>query len=518
MNNAVIYARYSSYKQNEMSIEGQIKACTEYATQHGFSILDTYIDRALTAKSDKRPQFQKMIADSAKKEFSTILVFQLDRFSRNRYDSAIYKKKLAENGVHVHSVKEDIAEGSSGILTESMIEAFAEYFSAQLSEKVTRGMYLNAESCKYNGGSLTIGFRIDESKHFQIDETMAPIVRTIFQKIADGEPIIRVIEWLNAKGIKTARGNEFTRTSLQHILKNKKYIGIYKFGDVEIKDGIPRVLSDELFYKVQDILKDERRSGHYKASEEYLLTGKLYCGYCKRKMTGVSGKSKNRNRYRYYSCHHVADKSPTCKKKNVPKNYIEDKVVNDCYSLLTDENIELIAERVVALSEDENAKHEIKRMEKLIATKEKNIETLMDNLENGIVADRISKRIKKRENEIAELEKQIALEKNKLVSLTVDEVAFFLINLRKGNINNFRYKKMFIKTLIHKIYLYDDEYTVLFNLGDDTTNIDEQNLPSFAGNCINSENVYQKSLNFNDSRIFSFIKILPWRDASRASV
>lgn len=494
MKRVVIYARYSSFKQNEMSIEGQLKACQEYALQHNYEIIETYIDRALTARSDKRPQFQKMISDSSNQEFMGVLVFQLDRFSRNRYDSAIYKKKLEENGVKVFSVKEEISEGSSGIITESMIEAFAEYFSVQLSEKVSRGMYLNAEKCKYNGGALTLGFKIDADKNYCIDPVLAPIMHEVFERYASGQTMAEITNWLNEIGIRTARNNAFSKNSLQHILRNEKYIGVYSFGDIKIYDGIPRIISDELFYKVQArLLTDQRKGGKYKAEEEYILTGKLYCGKCKNKMVGISGKSGGGNIYRYYSCHTGKDGDPNCTKKNVSKDYIEDKVASDCFSLLTDELIDIIAERTIAISDDAQIKAEISRMKKLVKEKESAIETLLDSLETGVHIDRISKRINERESEINNLKKQILTEKKKLISLTKEEVPYFLDSLRKGNINTPKYKKLFINSLIDKIYLYDDEYEVYFNISkNNSVFADKRTLPPSLGSVrISSETVYQ---------------------------
>lgn len=141
--NVVIYARYSSHNQTEQSIEGQIAVCTEYAKRNNYTIIGEYIDRALTGTNDNRPEFQKMIIDSNKKMFEGVLVYQFDRFARNRYDSAIYKNKLKKNGVRVFSAKENISEDASGILMESMLEGMAEYYSAELSQKVKRGMKIN---------------------------------------------------------------------------------------------------------------------------------------------------------------------------------------------------------------------------------------------------------------------------------------------------------------------------------------------------------------------------------------
>ena len=121
---AVIYARFSSEKQNEASIEGQLRECLEYANFNNIEVIGNYIDRAQSAKADNRPNFQKMIKDSYKRMFDCIIVWKLDRFARNRYDSAYYKNILKKNGVRVISAKESISQGADGILLESILEGF----------------------------------------------------------------------------------------------------------------------------------------------------------------------------------------------------------------------------------------------------------------------------------------------------------------------------------------------------------------------------------------------------------
>ncbi len=165
----VIYARYSSDGQREESIEGQLRECYAYAEKNGIAIIDEYIDRALSAKTDKRPRFQQMIKDSAKQKFDTVLVWKLDRFARNRFDSASYKYQLRRNGVTVVSATEVISAGSEGILLESVLEGMAEYYSVELAEKVTRGLTENALKCKFNGGTVPIGYVINKDQHFKID-------------------------------------------------------------------------------------------------------------------------------------------------------------------------------------------------------------------------------------------------------------------------------------------------------------------------------------------------------------
>ena len=175
---AVIYARYSSDSQREESIEGQLRECAAFAEKNGITVLRHYIDRAYSAKTDNRPEFQSMIKDSGKRLFDIVIVWKLDRFARNRYDSARYKATLKKNGVKVVSATEIISEGAEGIILESVLEGYAEYYSADLSEKVIRGMTDNALKCKFNGGMMPIGYVIDAEQHFQIDPLTAPFVLT----------------------------------------------------------------------------------------------------------------------------------------------------------------------------------------------------------------------------------------------------------------------------------------------------------------------------------------------------
>jgi len=184
--NIVIYARFSSHNQNEQSIEGQLKTCYEYAQKNNYIVIAEYIDRALSGTTDSRPEFQKMVEDSNKKQFQGVLVYQLDRFSRNRYDSAIYKSKLKKNGVRVFSARENISDDASGILVEGLLESMAEYYSAELSQKIKRGMDINAGKCLCTGGNIALGFKVDDTKHFIIDENTAPVVQKVFELYAGG--------------------------------------------------------------------------------------------------------------------------------------------------------------------------------------------------------------------------------------------------------------------------------------------------------------------------------------------
>lgn len=239
---AVIYARYSSDNQREESIEGQIRECTAFAEKNGITILRHYIDRAFSAKTDNRPEFQNMIKDSGKRLFDMVIVWKLDRFSWNRYDSARYKTTLKKNGVKVVSATEVISEGAEGIILESVLEGYAEYYSADLSEKVIRGMADNALRCKYNGGTLPIGYTIDSEQHFQIDPLTAPFVLETFKRYDKGWTIHSIREWLNEQGLRNTCGQKMSYNSVGHLLHNRRYIGEYSYRDKVIPDGIPAIV------------------------------------------------------------------------------------------------------------------------------------------------------------------------------------------------------------------------------------------------------------------------------------
>ena len=244
---AVIYARYSSDNQREESIEGQIRECTAYAEKNGITIVKHYIDRAISAKTDNRPEFQQMIKDSDKKLFDIVLVWKLDRFARNRYDSARYKTQLKKNGVKLMSATEIISEGPEGIILESVLEGYAEYYSADLAEKVVRGQTENILKGRCNGGRRTFGYTLDSERKFHIDPLTSPFVLESFRKYNEGSTMKEIRDWLNENGIKNPVGGAFTYNSVEHMLNNRRYIGELKFRDVVVPDAIPPIISLELF-------------------------------------------------------------------------------------------------------------------------------------------------------------------------------------------------------------------------------------------------------------------------------
>ena len=468
---AVIYARYSSDSQREESIEGQLRECTAFAEKNGITILRHYIDRAFSAKTDNRPEFQNMIKDSGKKLFDMVIVWKLDRFARNRYDSARYKSILKRNGVKVVSATEVISEGAEGIILESVLEGYAEYYSADLSEKVIRGMTDNALKCKYNGGTLPVGFVVDDEQHFQIDPLTAPFVLETFKQYDEGATMTQIRDWLNEQGMKNTRGQPMTYNSVEHILKNRRYIGEFRYRDTVVPDGIPVIVPQDIFDRVQEKLEQNKKApARHKAEEDYLLTTKLFCGYCGAYLCGESGTSHTNRVHRYYKCVSVKKKRAECHKKPVKKDWIEDLVVNETMKMVMDDKaIEAIVSMVMDLQGRENTN--LPLYEQQLSEANTAIQNLLNAIQQGILTKSTKGRLEELEAVKDDLEIKIANEKLSKHKLSAEFVTFWLHRFRKLDVRQQSHRKMLIDSFVNTIYLYDDKVVIGFNYKDGTKTI-----------------------------------------------
>ncbi len=231
MKKAIIYARYSSDSQTEQSIEGQLRVCQQYAKNNDILIVDTYIDRAMTGTNDARPDFQRMIKDSSKHQWDYVLVYKLDRFSRNKYEATIHKHTLKENGVKILSAMENIPDTPEGIILESMLEGMNQYFSAELSQKVLRGLKESYIKGNFTGGVQLYGYDVVDMKNV-INPNEADIVREIFTKYAQGYTAVDISNDLKNRGIRTKKGKYITTANIYKMLLNTKYNGKAKHGHI----------------------------------------------------------------------------------------------------------------------------------------------------------------------------------------------------------------------------------------------------------------------------------------------
>ena len=463
--NAVIYARYSSDRQTEQSIEGQLRECYAFAKANDIAVIDTYIDRAISGKTDNRPAFQKMIEDSAKRQFQAVIVYRLDRFTRNRYDSAIYKARLKKNGVKVLSAMENLNGSPESIIMESLLEGMAEYYSVELSQKITRGMRENALKGKALGGQRVLGYKVNSDCYFEIDETTAPVVVDIFKLYSSGKTVKEICDILNARGVKTARGGAFNKNSLHTILTNKKYIGIYKTKYGEIVGGIPAIIGKELFEMVALRMEQNKKApARAKAEINYLLSTKLFCGKCRSTMVGESGTSKTGKKYYYYAC--VKKKrEKACDKSNVKKDWIEDLVIQRTVTdILKDDVIEKIADRLVELQKAEAAESgTMLYLENSLTEIQVSIKNIMTAIEKGIITESTKTRLTELEDEKRNVEIEIAKESIARRIISREQIIYWISSFKDGDITSEKYRQQLIDTFVHAVFVYDDKIVITYN-------------------------------------------------------
>lgn len=465
-----LYLRYSSTGQSDQSIEGQLRDCRAYCKTNHYRIVAIYIDRATTARKDveKRIHLVEMIADSAKQRWEYVIVWKLDRFARNRNDSAVMKMRLRKNGVKVLSATENLTDSPESIILEAVLEGMAEFFSAELSQKVTRGMRESALKCHSVGGHIPLGYKIEDHK-LVIDPNTAHIVQEAFQLYANGETVADICRKFNSAGYKTAKEVAFNRNSFKSMFRNEKYIGTYSYKDIRIEGGVPAIVDKELFETVQRRLsKNAEAPARGKAKVDYLLSGKLFCGHCGASMNGESGIGRKGITYHYYSCY-TKKRRLGCDKRPLKKDYIERIVAEDAYSLLTDELIDEIADMAIQQSEqDLKDNTHIPQLTIQLHEIEQSIENITSAIEKGIASETLMNRLVQLEREKKQVARKIKEEEKFIYRIDRDQIAFWLSQFKYGDIENEDFRRHLIDLFINSVTVWDEpdgyKITTAYNL------------------------------------------------------
>lgn len=468
--NCVIYARYSSTNQKEQSIEGQIRECRGYAERCGYTVVGEYIDKALSGRNDHRPDFQRMIDDSKKGQFDYIVVWKLDRFARNRYDSAVYKNKLKKVGVRVLSATEGLGEGSESIIIEGILEAYAEYYSVNLAENTRRGM----EDTARNGfvtGSAPYGYKIVDKK-LAIDEKTAPAVKLAFEMFSKGYSKSDIAAALNNKGYTTKFGRKWTCSSFDNMFKNKVYLGDYTYKG-EIPRSCPKLIDEEVFKKCKTKLELSKRMRGKKKTEEidFLLSGKLFCGNCGSSMFGDSGTSRNGEKHYYYTCHGRKKHHNGCIKKSEKKDFLEWYIVEQTVKyILAPERIDYVANRVVTKYKELFNESGIKELEIRLQAIDRELDGCANALISSSVPSLVAKINEKAENlQMQKSELEVELAKAKIsnrANISESDVIGYLNKFKGGDLFDEAYRREIIETFINSVVVYDDKIIIYFNLKD----------------------------------------------------
>ena len=485
--NCVIYARYSSEKQNEKSIEDQIKACELFAEENGFTVINTYMDKAKSGKTDHRPGFQAMIEDSKKKQFKFVLCWKFDRISRNTRDYYYYEKILFDNGVNIVSINERIDDPQAAPIIKAVNIGMAESFNVTLAINVNRGMRANAQKCKSNG-SLPIGYQSDKEGFISLDPKTAPYIEEAYNLFLSGYSYTDIADYFNNEGVRTKKGGLFKGHGIKRILSNSRYTGIYQYQDIVIDGGMPSIIDKETFLEVQDKMKNYTRPHNNKERQErYYLRNKLYCYKCNQPMKISCGTSKNGEIYRYYKC--------GC--QSVRKDYIEPLVIALTKKyVLTEETIEKIADYIMDLQKELKKNAKETSIAKEIKELDKKIDNICELFMNGLDSPALREKLEKLENEKKQLEIKLALEKTYNQDISRDSLIWYLNQFKDMKEGDKELEEKLINDLVMYVYLEEDKIWIQYKYAE--KNKDTQALSLKELECsLNSQLVNQLSVHSN---------------------
>ena len=460
----VIYARYSSHAQKDASIEQQVSEAQAYAAEHGIPIYEVYADRAISGKTDRRPNFQKMMKDAEKGKFQYVIAWKSNRMGRNMLNAMMNEAKLQEMGIRVLYTEENFDDTAAGRFALRSMMNVNQFYSENMAEDIRRGLRDNAMNCKVTNGNLPFGYKKGEDLRYELDPPKDDIVREIFGRVACGEAFVDIANDLNARGIKTVRGNRWGKGSFHAMLVNERYRGIYIYDDIRIEGGVPRIVSDELFFKVQEVLKTKKNpQGRHRINGDYLLTGKLFCGKCKSPMVGISGTSKTGDLHYYYSCQKRRTEK-TCSKANVRRDAIEEAVARAIKEYaLQDDVIEWIADSTVAYNRRQEEQSHISILEDELTETKRAIKNIMAAIEQGIITDSTKGRLLELEAEQARLTGQIAASRADIITVSRQDVIDGLKMFRDLNVEDKKSQAKLFDTFLVAVYVYDDDLKIVFS-------------------------------------------------------
>ncbi len=498
MEDAVIYARYSSHVQNDASIEQQIAECRSYASEHNLRIIGTYADHAMSGRSDKRPEFQRMMRAAEGRKFQVVLSYKSNRISRNMLHALAYEDKLSKYGVRVVYAKEEFGDNAAGRFALRTMMNVNQFYSENMAEDIRRGLMDSAMQCKVVA-AMPLGYKKGDDGKYAIDESTAPIVREIFQRVYSGEMFAVIADDLNARGIRTKLGKPWGRSSFHSLLTNERYVGVYLYDTVRIEDGMPQIIDKEVFYAVQDIVKKKATpiKGRRRENGEYLLTGKLFCGYCNSPMVGISGTGKSGAMHYYYTCQkRRTDK--TCHKKNVRRDWIEIMVADALKMyVLQDDTIEWIADMVMAYAKKFREEDtQIDYLQAKLDESKKASANIMRAIEAGIFNSQTQDRMLELEAEQRELNAKLLAEKALIPNVEREQIVYWMQSFRKGNVESSAFRAKLFDAFLVAVYLFDDHVKFVFDWDKNNKHIevpietwadDEEGVDDSSGECVRIE-------------------------------
>ena len=459
---AVLYARYSSDKQREASIDDQLRVCRDYCEAEGIAVVGEYKDYALSGKTDHRPEFRRMIANAPESDY--VVVYMFDRFSRDRYDSATYKKMLRECGVRVISASEKVEDTPEGGLQEGMLELLSEYYVRDLARKVRRGMEGNALKAKDNGYKI-FGYDTDPAtRKYVVNQAEADCVQEIFSRHINGETVNSIARYMASRGWTTSTGKSVDYNWVNRILNRKAYTGLYSWGGIEVEGGMPKIIDDVTFAKSQAVIPKKRRKDEH--WDEYRLTGKLYCGFCGLPMHGTAGTGKKGKRYHYYAC----KENGGCRRPWVRRELVEDSIADAVLETCSDENrMRMLARRIVdAYTEPGEEEAEMQAVEAQIAALEREQHHMTQAAMKGFITDEMVSRNEEIKLQLKNLHNRHGILASQMCEITEEDIVQYMLHGFNREDEDFIFG-----SIVHEAYLFADCIVLVFNFRDEVGDLEE---------------------------------------------
>ena len=446
MKRAVIYARFSCSKQSEASIEDQIRVCRAWCAREGYEVVGEYADHAISGRTDERPEFQTMIERAG--ESDIVLVYMMDRFSRDAYDAPLYKKRLRDHGVRVVSATEAIPDTAEAILMEKIYEGLAAVESAHIAERTRRGMEGRALKCMHNGVRV-YGYDYGLDGRYVVNDIEAEVVKEVFRRRISGESINSIAADLARRGVKSYAGNPVNYSFVYNMIRNEKYLGIYKWGSIREEGGMPAIIDEGTFTMAQNI-----RSKKQRPSEEwgeYSLSGRSICKLCGSNLVGISGRNHSNKKYEYYRC------AKRCSNKPIRADELERLVASAVRDLLSDREQALeLARAIERYAQSNRSTVAIEGAQKRKKEAERAYDNFMIAVSKGLSFEEVKPRLIACKEQIAACEAEIAMYESS-ANFDVDRFADFLVwGLKLDD-------KQLLEAMVWQVIVGEDDIIAVLN-------------------------------------------------------
>lgn len=463
--------------------------CREYAKKKGYTCVATYADKAISGRSvEHRVEFLRMVDSAKAQRFDVLIVDKVDRFGRNRYDSAIYKRELKQAGVKVEYASQHIEDSPEGVILESLLEGLAEYYSLNLAREAVKGLTENALKGWHCGGRAPFGLRLipagGKSKKYAINEQEAPLVRRVFELVAGGKTYPTVIKETEKQAI-AIRGRPLGKNSIHDILRNERYKGTFIWNQgsrknqrqeredcIRIPNAFPAIVDPELFDRVQERLNGRKcpaKRGGRRAEKVNILAGKVMCGKCGsslvRHVHGV-----NKVRYDYLACN-LRKRSKECDAKMVREDYVTNLVLHSLkQQVFSEEGKKRIIERLGRHLKEQSGHYEEQLQRLTVERREcqRTVDNVVRAVSQGFISDALREQLHSAEGRLKEIDILVADLKQKQATKFDSNLLVGMLELQEKKLDGSPQEQAsLVEIYVNSVEVHDEETIIDLTIFDD---------------------------------------------------